>query len=198
MTSSPSADPVAALARERAGAQWCLFLDRDGVINRRIPDDYVRSRDQWEFLPGVLDALRLLAGWAPSIVVVTNQRGVGRGLVSPAELQGIHDDLIASAAAAGGRIDEILVCPHLDTDHCPCRKPRPGLALSWLDGHPTVDASLSIMVGDSPSDLAMAENLAAVTGGCTAVLIGSDADDASRADLRFPTLLDLATEVPSP
>lgn len=186
MTSSPPREP------------WCLFLDRDGVINRRIVGDYVRTTRQWEYLPGALQALRLLSEWAPRIVIVTNQRGVARGLVSPKDLYSIHARLLEDVATIGARVDAIRVCPHLETDGCLCRKPLPGLALSWLAVNREVNPARSVMVGDSASDMSMAANLAAVTGSCVRVLI----DDRSEAtttgvetDFRFPTLLDYARDV---
>jgi D-glycero-D-manno-heptose 1,7-bisphosphate phosphatase len=186
MTSSPQHEP------------WCLFLDRDGVINRRIVGDYVRTTRQWEYLPGALQALRLLSEWAPRIVIVTNQRGVGRGLVSEAELDRIHTRLLEDVAIVGARVDAIQVCPHLESDGCPCRKPQPGLALSWLAVNREVNPARSVMVGDSPSDMGMAQNLAAVTGGCVRVLIDDRSDPSmstATADYRYPTLLDYAKDV---
>lgn len=157
----------------RRGATWTLFLDRDGVINRRIVGDYVRSPDQFEFLPGVSGALSLLADWAPRIVVITNQQGVGRGLMTHAAVDEIHDVMIDRVAAGGGRIDEVLVCPHLVARRCPCRKPAPGLASAWLAAHPDVDPRLSVMIGDAASDIAMGVALARRTGRCDTVRIGS-------------------------
>lgn len=186
MTSSPPPD------------DWCLFLDRDGVVNRRIVGDYVRTTGQWEYLPGALLALRLLSDWAPRIVIVTNQRGVGRGLVSWDELDRIHARLLEDAAIVGARIDAIRVCPHRETDGCGCRKPLPGLAASWLAVNREVNPARSVMVGDSPSDMGMAKNLAAVTGGCVRVLIDDGSDPAvagTDADFRYPTLLDYAMDV---
>lgn len=86
------ADPYAAIRKmvaERAGHQWCLFLDRDGVINRQVVGDYVRNWRQFEWLPGAARALKKLRAWAPYIVVVTNQQGVGAGLMS-AEIGRAH------------------------------------------------------------------------------------------------------------
>jgi D-glycero-D-manno-heptose 1,7-bisphosphate phosphatase len=186
MSSSPSPEP------------WCLFLDRDGVINRRIVGDYVRTPGQWEYLPGALQALRLLAEWAPRIVIVTNQRGVGRGLVAPEQLDRIHARLLDDVELVGARVDAICVCPHLEADQCSCRKPLPGLALSWLAVNREVNPALSVMVGDSPSDLEMAANLASVTGGCVRVLIDDRSDPGTArvdADSRYPTLLDYARDV---
>lgn len=93
------ADPYAAIRKmvaERAGHQWCLFLDRDGVINRQVVGDYVRNWRQFEWLPGAARALKKLRAWAPYIVVVTNQQGVGAGLMSAVDVMVIHRHLQCS------------------------------------------------------------------------------------------------------
>lgn len=162
------------------------------MINRRIVDDYVRNADQFEFLPGVLGAMSILADWAPRIVVITNQQGVGRGLMTRSAVDAIHDLMIDQVTASGGRIDDVLVCPHLAAERCPCRKPAPGLASGWLAGHPDVDPRLSIMVGDAASDIAMGAALARCTGRCDTVRIGS-VDP--RADSSAPSLAAFATSI---
>lgn len=163
---------------------WPLFVDRDGVVNRRIVGDYVRDVDQFEFLPGALAALVSLAAWAPRIVIVTNQQGIGRGLMTNADVDAVHAAMIAEVEAAGGRIDGVLVCPHL-AGRCRCRKPLPGMALRWLRDHPRVDPSRSVVVGDSDSDIAMGVALSRITGGCRTVRIGADDPHASAS---FPSL----------
>lgn len=182
---------LADLVRRRRGSAWCLFVDRDGVINQRVDGDYVRSWAQLDFVPGALDALAVLTGWAPATVVVTNQQGVGKGLMSDADLDDVHARMLDAIAGAGGTVDAVLVCPHLDAIGCACRKPRAGLALGWLADHPAYDGGASVMVGDSASDLGMARELAAVTGGCAAIGIGA----VDGADLTFATLADFATQV---
>jgi len=184
---------LATMVRERARRDWCLFLDRDGVINTRIMDGYVRDWTEFAFEPGALDALATLARWAPRIVVVTNQQGVGKGLMTVSDLTGIHDRMRDVVAAAGGRIDAVESCPHLAADGCDCRKPRPGMATRYLDAHPTVDGSLSVLVGDTGSDIEMARRLAAVTGGCVAVRI--DERDDPLADATYPSLAVFAAAV---
>lgn len=184
---------VAAWVDERAGRPWCLFLDRDGVINTRIMDGYVRSWDEFHFEPGVLDALAILAAWAPRIVVVTNQQGVGKGLMDQASLDDIHSRMTAAVASAGGRLDAVLSCPHLASDDCPCRKPRPGLALDELSAHPTLEGALSIMVGDTPSDIEMGRRLGAATGGSAVVRIAGEIDPS--ADATFPDLAAFASAI---
>jgi D-glycero-D-manno-heptose 1,7-bisphosphate phosphatase len=173
------------IVRERVAKNWCLFLDRDGVINTRIIDGYVRNWAEFEFVPGVLDAIRTLARWAPHIVVVTNQQGVGKGIMSAADLSDIHDRMRRAVADAGGRIDAVQHCPHLAGDGCDCRKPKPGMAEEYLTAHPEIEPSLSIMIGDTDSDIEMGRRLAAVTGGCVD----------PRADATYPSLADFAAAI---
>jgi D-glycero-D-manno-heptose 1,7-bisphosphate phosphatase len=103
-----------------------IILDRDGTINHDS-DDYVKSPDEWQALPGAIDAIARLnhAGW--HTVIATNQSGLGRGLFDVATLNQIHDKLHKTLAKAGGRVDAIFYCPHTADDHCQCRKPLPGL-----------------------------------------------------------------------
>lgn len=103
-----------------------VILDRDGTINHDR-DDYVKSPEEWEPLPGALEAIARLnhAGW--HVVLASNQSGLGRGLFDVAALNAMHEKLHKRLAAAGGRIDAIFFCPHTPEDACNCRKPLPGL-----------------------------------------------------------------------
>ncbi len=134
-----------------------LFLDRDGVINRHRLGDYVKSWDEFEFLPGVIDALSVLKGLFRRIIVVTNQRGVGKGTMTMADLDAIHARMLREVEAGGGRIDKIYCCTAVDNSD-PCRKPNAGMALQALDDFPDIDLSRSVMVGDSLSDMEFAGN----------------------------------------
>lgn len=193
MTSAPA---VAELVRRRAGRPWCLFVDRDGVINRRVVGDYVRDIDAFEFLPGAVEALVSLSCWAPHVVVVTNQQGVGKGLYSSADLSRVHRHLVEIVDAAGGHVDDVLFCPHLADARCACRKPRTGLARMWLSRHRDVRGDLSVMVGDSRSDIEMARRLGRHTGGCDAVHIRHDDQPAVVGPLlSYPSLAAFASEV---
>lgn len=129
-----------------------LFLDRDGVINARPmgdgPTGYVKSWDEFEFLPGVLETLAGLNAWR--VVVVTNQRGVARGYMTLADVRGIHERMIADIAGAGGRIDAVYCCPDMDG---PDRKPEPGMLLRAMADHPGIDPERSIIVGDAATDI---------------------------------------------
>ncbi len=187
-------DYLHTLLADRAGREWCLFLDRDGVINRRIVDDYVRSWREFEWLPDAKAALAALCGWAPHVVVVTNQQGIGKGLMSADSVARIHANIQAELAAFGVAVDDFAVCPHLESEHCRCRKPQPGLILDWLERHPSCQPSLSVMVGDSRSDLELARNVAVTTGGCAGIEIGNvDIEDI--ADVSFDSLWEFATAV---
>lgn len=186
---------VREIVAERLGQKWCLFLDRDGVLNRQIVGDYVRSWRDFEWLPDVPRALKLLREWAPHLVVVTNQQGVGKGLMGSDDLTAIHDRLQADLAEEAVVIDAFQVCPHLEAADCACRKPRPGLVLDWLANHPGCQSSLSIMVGDSQSDIGLARNVATVTGGCASIQVGEHTKTGEVADASFHSLWDFAVAV---
>jgi len=128
-----------------------VFLDRDGVINRRRPD-HVRRWEEFEFLPGTLDALTQLRAADATVVVVTNQSAVGRGLMTLDDLRAIHRQMLRQIEAAGGHISAIYACPHAPADACLCRKPRPAL-LERAASELAIDLSASIMVGDSATDV---------------------------------------------
>jgi len=129
-----------------------VFVDRDGVVNRRIPGDYVRSWDQFEFLPGARAGLRLLREAGYALIVITNQRGIGRGLMSEADLAAVHERMQAELLRAGAGVDAILHCPHDVHENCGCRKPRPGMIERAL-GMFAIDRARSWVVGDSLSDI---------------------------------------------
>ena len=132
-----------------------LLLDRDGVINVLRPADYVKCVEEFVFCPGALEALRLLNPLFRRIVIVTNQRGVGRGLMSESDLEDIHRWMLARIQEAGGRIDRIYVCTATD-DADPRRKPNIGMATEVRSDYPDIDFDRSWFVGDSASDLEFA------------------------------------------
>ena len=128
-----------------------IFLDRDGVINRDSPD-YIKSLQEFEFLPGSLDALRRLSEDDFSCIVITNQSALARGLLTPETLEAIHRHMAAAVAAAGGRIVDIFLCPHLPNENCLCRKPKPGL-LQAAQRKYRIDLASAVMIGDSVKDI---------------------------------------------
>ena len=112
-----------------------VLLDRDGVINRRVRGGYVASWTEFVFLPGVLDALRLLSENKFHSLVVSNQACVGKGLISMAELEDITRHFIKEVTESGGCIHGVYYCPHREEDKCGCRKPKPGLLLKARRRH---------------------------------------------------------------
>ncbi len=154
-----------------------IFLDRDGVINRDSPG-YIKSWEEFEFLPGSLDALALLgrAGYRP--IVISNQSGINRGLIRPGVLGEMHQRMCAAVEAAGGRIADIFFCPHCPDENCACRKPRPGLILQAQALH-AIDLAASIMIGDSAKDIQCGRN-----AGCgVAILVRTGNGPAAEAEL---------------
>ena len=144
-----------------------VFLDRDGVINRRIPGDYIKRPAEFEFLPGVVEALARLKTAGLRTVVITNQRGIARGLFTPEALDRVHGFMQSQLAARGARVDQIHFCPDLEG---PRRKPAPGMLLDARRDDPGIDFSRSVLIGDSASDIQ-----AAAATGCPAILVGTGA-----------------------
>ncbi|MBR5256273.1 MAG: HAD-IIIA family hydrolase [Bacteroidales bacterium] len=134
-----------------------LFLDRDGVINRWIPGDYVRAWDQFVFLPGILECLRAWAGKFKHIFIVSNQRGVGKGKMTQEELDTVHERMLEEIRQADGRIDGILVCTSVEESD-PRRKPNTGLFEEACHAYPDITAERSLMLGDSHYDRDFARN----------------------------------------
>ena len=132
---------------------WSLFLDRDGVINQRIPGDYVKRWEEFVFLPGVLEVWPVLAQLFPHHFIVTNQQGNAKGLMTPAHLDVVHAKLEEEVKAVGGRLARAYFCPELAGLNPPCRKPNIGMAEWARRDFPAVQFSKSIMVGDSISDM---------------------------------------------
>lgn len=136
---------------------WTLFLDRDGVINHEKHQDYVYNYDEFIFYDGVLEAMKIFADTFGVIVITTNQRGIGKGLMTETDLHAIHAAMIRDIEAAGGRIDKIYFCTSLDNSH-PNRKPQPGMALEAQKDFPQIDMDHSLMVGNNISDMEFGRN----------------------------------------
>jgi len=137
---------------------WTLFLDRDGVINVESVGSYITSWSEFTFHEGALDALRSLSGMFGRIVVVSNQRGVGRGIMTLEALREINTNLKAAVAANGGRIDKVYnATAVLDEDHN--RKPNTGMGMQAQEDLPEIDFKKSVMVGNSLSDMEFGKRL---------------------------------------
>ncbi len=130
-----------------------VFVDRDGVINRRMPDGrYVTRWDQFEWMPGAAEGLARLSAMGRRIVVVTNQRGVARGVLSRGDLDDIHARMVAALIEAHVSIAGVYVCPH-DEGACDCRKPQAGLLLQAQADCPEIDFSRAAIIGDALADI---------------------------------------------
>lgn len=138
---------------------WTLFLDRDGVINHRIPGAYVQHWNEFEFLENVPQAIAAFSEIFGRIVVVTNQQGIGKGLMTAEQLVQLHDKMYREIMSAGGRIDAVYYCPKLAKENPLCRKPEVGMAYQAQRNFPEIDFKKSVMVGDSLSDMGFGSNV---------------------------------------
>lgn len=154
-----------------------VFLDRDGVINRDFPEAVTRPED-FEFLPGSLDALRRLAEGGFACVVVTNQSAVGRGRLSPETLAEIHRRMADGIRAAGGDLLDVLACPHAPDTGCACRKPAPGMLFEAARRH-GIELSTAGLVGDRAGDILSARR----AGLAYALLVRTGQGEAALAEL---------------
>ncbi len=171
--------------------RWTLFLDRDGVINRRKPDDYVKRWEEFEFLPGVPEAIASLGTRFARIIVVTNQQGIGKGLMTHADADLIHDRMRSAVARAGGEIHGVYVAPHLSHEDPGLRKPALGMAHAAARDFPDIAFARALMVGDSATDLAFGR-----AAGMRTILIGTlselPIEEQQLADAAFDSLASLA------
>lgn len=141
-----------------------VFVDRDGVINRNR-DDYVKTVSEFDFLPGALEGLAKLKLAGAITIVVSNQAGVGRGIIDPAELARINDNMLQTVKKHGGEISAVYYCLHRKEEECNCRKPEPGLLVQA-----SKDFGLNLeecfLVGDARSDIEAGQKV-----GCKTVLV---------------------------
>jgi D-glycero-D-manno-heptose 1,7-bisphosphate phosphatase len=167
-----------------------LFLDRDGVINHEKHLDYIHTWDEFMFYDGVKEALVIFSQLFGTIVVVTNQKGVGKGVTRLQDLELIHHNMVSEVSAAGGRIDRIYFCPDLD-DNSPNRKPNPGMGLQAKQDFPAIDWDNAVMVGNTLSDMAFGRNLGMYNVFLTTTRPEVDLTD-NRIDLVCASLLGFA------
>jgi D-glycero-D-manno-heptose 1,7-bisphosphate phosphatase len=164
---------------------WTLFLDRDGVINYRLVDDYVKRPEEFYFIPGVLDALPVLNKLFNKIIIVTNQQGIGKKLFSENDLKIVHTKMLQKITEKGAHIHSVYYSPHLKSENSLFRKPQIGMALQAQKDFPNINFSKSIMVGDSISDIQFGKN-----AGMYTVWIGDEPLDA--ANFHFTSLYSFA------
>jgi D-glycero-D-manno-heptose 1,7-bisphosphate phosphatase len=143
----------------RSRAVSTVFLDRDGVLNQKLPEGgYVASWEDFHLLPGVAEAIASLNRAGLRVVVVSNQRGIALGLHTAADVLAIHSKLQALLQQSGAHLDAFYFCPH-DKNECNCRKPLPGLFEQAQADFPEIAAEASAMVGDSLSDIEFGRRL---------------------------------------
>lgn len=167
-----------------------LFLDRDGVINKRIVGGYITSWEDFEFLPGVLDSMATISGHFDKICIITNQQGIGKGLMSHEDVENIHQSMKHDIEEAGGRIDGIYYCSKLKDAENNCRKPGVFMALAAQKEFPEIVWEESIMIGDTRGDMEFAKN-----AGMTAVLLVNEfteAKDRELADDSIQSLIEIS------
>ena len=139
-----------------------VFLDRDGVINEKMPEgSYVTNWNDFKFISGVKEALSLLSKTDFKIIIVTNQRGIAKKSLSEQDLIEIHLKMLDEIKKSGGRIDKIYFCPH-EEGECNCRKPLPGM-LYKADEEFSIDFKNSWILGDSSSDIELGKKLGCKT-----------------------------------
>lgn len=169
---------------------WSLFLDRDGVINKRLEGDYVKVLDEFEFIERVPEALKILSGLFGKIVIVTNQQGIGKGLYTENDLNIIHHYMTDEIEKHEGRIDKVYFSPHLASANHPARKPGIGMALEAKNDFPEIDFTRSVIVGDSLSDMKFGR-----TAGMKTVFISDEPVKSGDIDHHFTDLFSFANSL---
>lgn len=173
---------------------WTLFLDRDGVINKRPINTYVTKLEEFEWIDGVIESIALLSKLFRTTVVVTNQQGLGKGLMTLQDLDKVHHKMLSGINQAGGRIDKIYFCGDLDKTGSLFRKPAIGMGLLAKKNFPYISFKKSIMVGDTKNDMIFGKRLKMYT-----VLIDEDSDMARKypylVDFRFADLHSFAQSI---
>ena len=169
---------------------WTLFLDRDGVINKKIDDDYVKHTIEFEFIEGVIPSLKKLKDVFGITVVVTNQQGIGRGVMRTEDLELIHKNMVYEIEYMGGKIDKVYFSPYLASENHPTRKPGIGMALKAKGDFPEIDFTKSIIVGDSMSDMEFGKR-----AGMKTVFISDKEVKDDKVDFNFKSLKEFSENV---
>lgn len=136
-----------------------FFFDRDGVINEKAPDhDYIKSWDEFKFIPDIIDVMKYVQSKGYMIIIVTNQRGIARGRMTIEDLLQIHEHLSKELAKHKVFVTDIFFCPHDISDNCDCRKPKPGMLLRAKKLN-NIDFKKSYLIGDSETDIISANSV---------------------------------------
>lgn len=165
---------------------WTLFLDRDGVINERIFGGYVTDKSQFVLREDFLTAIPLLSELFERIIVVTNQQGIGKGIMTDRNLLDIHDFMLSEVSHVGGRIDKVYYASNLKGEHPDRRKPHSNMAIEAQKDFNEIDFKKSVMIGDTDSDILFGKNL-----GMRTVLLRSEEVTKECAELEIDNLNEL-------
>ena len=166
-----------------------IFLDRDGVINRKLPEgEYVSSWDHFHLLPEAAEAIAKLNQSGRTVIVVTNQRGIALGYYTEADVRAVHSELQNHLNQTGAHIDAFYFCPH-DKNECDCRKPKTGLFEQALRDFPEASSENSIVIGDSLSDIEAARSF-----GAPSIFIQGDPAFQKRGADKAQSLADASSE----
>ncbi len=168
---------------------WTLFIDRDGVINKRDFDGYITQSEKFIFLPGVVEGLKRLRGRFGRVILVTNQQGVGKGLMSERNLNELHGYMVSKLGEYDIHFDAIYAATNIRGARNDRRKPRPNMALEARQQFKEIDFSKSVMIGDTDGDLRFGTNL-----GMKTVLVRSDESIEGRPDFIVNDLEELAND----
>ncbi len=169
---------------------WTVFLDRDGVINHEKQKDYIHTWEEFHFYEGAKQAIAIFAHIFKYIIVVSNQRGIGKGVTKLTEVERIHKNMAAEIEDDGGRIDAVYFCPDVD-DTSPDRKPNPGMGLQALQDFSGINLAKAMIIGNTLSDMQFGRNLGIKTIFLPTTRPEVDLND-SRIDAVYESLLAFA------
>ncbi len=169
---------------------WTLFLDRDGVINEREFGGYITTKEDFKFIPGVLEALSDLASVFNRLIIVTNQQGIGKEIMTERNLLAIHDYMISKIGKAGGRIDDVFFASNVRGASDDIRKPKPDMAILAKTKYPEIDFNKSIMIGDTDSDIIFGKEI-----GMKTVLVRSEEHITETPDLIVDSLSEFVNKL---
>ena len=140
-----------------------LFLDRDGVINVKLDGRYVKDIDEFEFMAGAEKAISKLSKIFKRILIVTNQQGIAKGIMSDKDLYILHQFMLFELKKSRGVIDKIYYCSHLAVESCNCRKPNPGMIQQAIIDYPDMIVNDSYLIGDSDTDILAGNKMGLIT-----------------------------------
>ncbi len=166
---------------------WTLFLDRDGVINDRLIDDYVKHLHELKIIDGVPEAIKIFTEQFNRIVVVTNQQGIGKGNMTADDLAIIHGFIADVIKSNDGKIDEFYFAPQLAKEKSNYRKPGTGMGLAAQKDYPEIDFKKSLMIGDSETDIEFGMKL-----GMKTIMLKNGGNVSTKADYIFTNLFQVA------